>query len=409
MSLRISSNLAKARVQFYKIFLNLGFIVKGELLIMAAHLFEPFRIKNLGLKNRFMRSATWDATAAENGSVTENSLKIYKNLGQGGIGLIVTGFHYVSAHGQALPGQYGIHSDEMLPGLRELAGVAHDGGAKIVVQIVHAGTGSAYLPGKGISMLAVSAKPDLNAKHREMTGKDISSIIDDFVVAACRVKEAGFDGVQLHGAHGYLMSQFLSPFYNRRTDQWGGTPENRRRFHLEVIKRIRSSISPSFPLMIKFGVMDDLEGGLSLAEGLETAKQMIAAGIDHIEVSSGFGGQGMTAQRIPAEQVYYRERAAAVKRAITAPVAMVAGIRSLEMAQEIITNGDADMISMSRPFIREPNLINRWQSGDTTKALCISCNQCFIPLGKGLPLVCLQEKRLQEKEEQSTLEDNTKY
>jgi 2,4-dienoyl-CoA reductase-like NADH-dependent reductase (Old Yellow Enzyme family) len=372
---------------------------------MGSHLFDSFQIKNMELKNRFMRSATWDASAEENGSVTERSLKIYRELGQGGVGLIVTGFNYVSAQGQALPGQYGIHSDEMIPGLSKLAQVAHDGGAKIVVQIVHAGTGSSYLQDQGIPMLAVSTKPDLIAKHREMTDGDIEGLIDDFAAAALRVEKAGFDGVQLHGAHGYLMSQFLSPLTNHRTDKWGGNPKNRRRFHLEIIKRIRNSISPAFPLMIKFGVMDDLKDGLSLTEGLETAQQMIDAGVDAIEVSSGFGGQGMTAQRIPVEHVYYRERAAAVKRAVNVPVAMVAGIRSLERAEEIITGGDADMISMSRPFIREPNLINRWQRGDTTKALCISCNQCFIPLRKGLPLFCLQETRLQEKEESYSQED----
>jgi 2,4-dienoyl-CoA reductase-like NADH-dependent reductase (Old Yellow Enzyme family) len=191
---------------------------------LGSHLFNSFQIKNLELKNCFMRSATWDASAAENGSVTERSLKIYRDLGQGGIGLIVTGFNYVSAHGQALPGQYGIHSDEMIPGLRKLAEGAHDGGAKIVVQIVHAGTGSSYLQDKGIPMLAVSTKPDLTVKHREMTDGDIEGIINDFAAAALRAEKAGFDGVQLHGAHGYLMSQFHSPLTNHRNDKWGGQP-----------------------------------------------------------------------------------------------------------------------------------------------------------------------------------------
>ena len=209
---------------------------------------------------------------------TEKSVALYKELAKGDLGLIVTGFAFVSPLGQAVRGQYGVHTDAMIPGLRRIAGVAHRGGANIAVQLVHAGLNSGYLRWRGMTPLAVSEMESITRPHREMTNEDIEAAIADFASAAQRVVEAGFDAIQLHGAHGYLMSQFLSPLYNRRIDMWGGSAENRRRFHLEVVRRIRKAVGRDFPLMIKFGVSDDREGGLPLTEGLETARELVAAG-----------------------------------------------------------------------------------------------------------------------------------
>jgi 2,4-dienoyl-CoA reductase-like NADH-dependent reductase (Old Yellow Enzyme family) len=351
-------------------------------------LFEPCRIGNLELKNRFVRSATWDATADITGRVTDRSVEIYKRLGEGDIGLIVSGYAFVSAYGQAIHGQYGVHNDDMIPGLSRLAQVVHEAGGKIALQIVHAGINSVYLAQEGITLPAVSEMPGVKRSHREMTDEEIEGIIDDFAAAAVRGREAGFDAVQLHGAHGYLMSQFVSPLFNQRTDRWGGNPENRRRFHTEVVRRVRQVIGPDFPFFIKFGVMDDREGGLSLEEGVEAAQQMVIGGIDAIEVSAG-AGQG--AFRTPDSDIIttpFRERAAVVKRSVTVPVALVGGIRSLEISQDIIESGDADMVSMCRPFIREPNLISRWQRGETAPATCITCNRCMAIVRRGEPLEC---------------------
>lgn len=360
---------------------------------MSINLFEPYRIGNLEVKNRFMRSATWDATADDSGAVTDKSLSIYKRLAEGGVGLIVTGFAFVSAPGQAMHGQYGVHNDAMIPGLRKLAAVAHQGGAKITLQIVHCGISSAYLPQKGVSLLAVSKKPDLKTVHHEMTEDDIESIIADFTAAAVRAREAGFDTVQLHGAHGYLISQFLSPLYNQRTDKWGGNAENRRRFVIEIIRRIRLTTGNDFPLMIKFGVMDDEKAGLSLDEGLETAGQMVKYGMNAIEVSSGIGRPADATKENEPERAYHRERAAALKRAVNIPVMVVGGIRTLQMSQDIIDRGDSDMVSMCRTFIREPDLIARWQRGDIKPAKCISCQKCFAMPSKTGMVDCWQEYR----------------
>ncbi len=364
---------------------------------MSIAVFEPYKIGKLELRNRWVRSATWDATADESGAATDNSVALYRELGKGGIGLIISGYAFVSwPLGQANPGQYGVYSDDMIPGLRRIAEVVHEGGGKIALQIVHAGINSGYLVGKGATLLAMSRMPEMKRPHREMTDEDIEGIISDFVAAAVRGREAGFDVIQLHGAHGYLMSQIESTIFNQRADRWGGSAENRRRFHLEVIRGIRKALGADFPLMIKFGVQDDMEGGLSLDEGLETARQMVAEGIDAIEVSAGVGQPAQTAKEGEPERWYFRERTAAVKQAVTVPVIAVGGMRSLETAQSIVDSGNADLVSMCRPFIREPGLLTRWQKGDTAAAKCISCNKCFPIVARGEPLECGEERRLRE-------------
>jgi len=359
-----------------------------------SQLFEPVKIGNLELKNRLVRSATWDRTALATGEVTDESVVIYRELGKGEIGLIITGHAFVSPLGQATPAQYGIHKDEMIPGLSRLVEAAHKGGAKIAVQITHCGFNSGYLRQQEIPRLAVSIRDDSEALQKEMTDEDIEGIIDDFALAAGRAVEAGFDAVQLHGAHGYLIAQFLSPIFNHRTDRWGGSADNRRRFHLEVIQKIRRTIGSGFPLLIKFGAREDQEGGLPLSEGVETAREMVKRGVDALEVSAGYsrGHIPRLAEGAP-EQVAFRESAAAVKKAVNVPVILVGGIRNPQTANEILESGDADLISMCRPLIREPDLIVRWKRGETDTAKCISCNNC-IP--RDNILSCNEERRLRE-------------
>lgn len=362
-------------------------------------LFEPCLVGKMELRNRFVRSATSDATADSSGAVTDASVALYRVLGQGGLGLIVSGFAFVSEHGQVISGQYGVHNDDMIPGLRRLVQAVHEGGAKIALQIVHSGINSPCFSAKGVVPMAVSMMPDVSTLHRQMIGEEIEDIIAHFAKAAVRGVEAGFDAIQLHGAHGYLMSQFLSPRFNRRTDQWGGSAENRRRFHLEVIRKVRQTIGADFPLMVKFGVEDDKARGLTLSESVETAQQMVGNGIDAIEISTG---SGVLTTVIPVmrkgelERAYFRERAAAVKRAVKVPIMVVAGIRSLEAAKDIVDSGDADLISMCRPFIREPHLVARWQRGEVEAAKCVSCNKCLNIVGRGKLLECREERRLRE-------------
>lgn len=365
-----------------------------------ASVFEPIEIGGLELENRFARSATWDAAADGSGAVTEASLALYRELGRGRIGLIFSGFAYVSGIQQAAIQQYGIHDDAMIPGLRRMVDAARSNGTKIAVQIGGAGIQLGLLPPReGEMHAAVSARPEVDRPHREMSDDEVEATIDDFVAAAVRGREAGFDAIQLHGAHGYLMSQFQSPLSNRRDDRWGGSPENRRRFHLEVVRRIRRAIGDDFPLMIKYGVKDGSDDGLSLEEGVETARQMVAAGLDAIEVSTGIGDVVPTVSK-GDERTPYREFAAAVGQAVDVPVIAVAGIRRLATAEDIVASGDADMVALSRPLIREAGLVARWRNGETAPATCISCNRCLTISARGEPLECGEERRLRERAEQ---------
>ena len=365
---------------------------------MSIDLFQPYKIGSLELKNRFVRSATNDGTADGTGSTTDKSVALYRELAQGGVGLIMSGHTFVSPLGQASYIQYGVHSDDMIAGLRRMVQAAHEGGARIALQIAHAGIRSNYLQRSGITALAVSAMPDIKAAHREMAEEDIEAVIADFAAAAVRAVEAGFDAIQIHGAHGYLMSQFLSPLYNHRSDRWGGSPQNRRRFHLEVLGGVRRAVGDDFPVFIKLGPQDDREGGLKLEEGIDTARELAEAGIDAIEVSAGFGDPIRVFKEGEPARAYLRETAAMVKRAVKVPVMMVGGIRSLATAKDIIESGDADLISMCRPFIREPGFLKRWQSGETMHTSCISCNKCLGLGASGGSMECGEERRLREKD-----------
>ena len=357
--------------------------------------FAPFKIKGLEVRNRFVRSGTYDGTPDAQGRATDASAAIYGDLARGGVGLIITASAFVSLSGQSSRSQYGIHSEEMIPGLRRLTEAAHAGGARIAAQINHSGLLLRYQPGPGEYALAPSLKEGYPAPHRTMTGAEIEATIADFGSAAVRAREAGFDAVQLHAAHGYLLSQFFSPLFNRRTDQWGGSPANRRRLHVEVVKEVRRRVGRDYPVLAKFGVMDDDQGGATLQEGIEAARRMAVAGVDAIEVSSGVGRgpRELEAanQRADLVQPFFQERVAAVRKAVPVPVIEVGGIRSLSTITAILNAGLADMISMCRPLIREPGLIARWQQGDAAAAKCISCSRCFEVITKEHRLGCYQE------------------
>ncbi len=354
-------------------------------------LFQPIRIGKLELRNRFVRSATWDATANSDGSVSDASVAFYEKLGQGNIGLIVTGHVFVSPPGQAGFGQYGIHNDEMIPGLQELVAAVHRYGGKIAAQITHAGINAMSTLSKA---QVVSEMPEVKRGQTVMSDADIEGLLDDFVKAALRVREAGFDAVQFHGAHGYLLNQFISPDTNRRTDIWGGSIENRSRFHTEVIRRTRRAVGQDYPLLIKFGMPAKTGKGLTPEDSVWAATKMCEAGIDAIEVSADGSRNGVTLMRPgEPERAFFRERSAWVKKAVNVPVILVGGIRSLALASEIVNSGDADMISMSRPFIREPGILKKWQENTGGISDCVSCNRCFPFRDPEAGVSCRKEKR----------------
>jgi 2,4-dienoyl-CoA reductase-like NADH-dependent reductase (Old Yellow Enzyme family) len=283
-----------------------------------------------------------------------------------------------------------------------MTAAVHENGGKIVVQLAHAGY-FAHPKLTGQTPLAPSNAEGISKTPRnEMSLEDIQNVISAFETAAQRAKAAGFDGVQIHCAHGYLLSQFLSPAFNQRNDEYGSDVQNRARIVLQVLQCIRQAVGEDYPVLIKMNCQDFIENGLSPEDSLETAKMLVSEGIDAIELSGGvliskklsFSRLGIKSED---KEAYFQKYAKKFKRQIDVPLILVGGNRSYAVAERLVKEGVADYISMSRPFIREPGLINRWKSGDLSKATCVSDSMCFGPAMKGDGIYCVTEERQKKK------------
>jgi 2,4-dienoyl-CoA reductase-like NADH-dependent reductase (Old Yellow Enzyme family) len=370
-------------------------------------LFEGTSINGMKLSNRFVRSATYEGMAAPDGSCTDSLIGKMAELAEGGIGLVITSHAFVSPEGRARNRQIGIYSDAMIPGLRKMAEAVHEQGGRIVAQMAHAGaqTDSRIT---GLEALGPSVfEKEKGYISREMNAVDRVRIAAGFGDAAVRAQEAGFDGVQIHGAHGYLLSQFLSPHFNKRTDGYGGAIENRARFLLEVLDEIRLRTGNGYPVLVKLNSDDFLDDGFRQDEMIRVSEMLAAKGIDAIEMS---GGTAYSGGNIPSrigvlkaetDEVYYREAASRFKKRVKAPLILVGGIVSFTVAEKLVEQGQADYIALSRPVIREPLLVRRWKSGDRAKATCLSCNQCYQPILRGEGISCEVENRLRAGKDQA--------
>ena len=365
-------------------------------------LFEPVRIKNMELRNRFVRSATYDGCTDRSGHVSEEQMRIFTELANGGVGLIVTGIAYVHSSGQISPFQNSIADDGCISGFKRLTASVHDRGARIAVQLFHAGREAArFLTPKNELAVAPSFVPDepyFTGECRLVREDEIWEIIRAFGDAAGRAKEAGFDAVQVHGAHAYLLSQFLSPHTNRRSDEWGGTLENRLRFHREVYRDIRAKVGDDYPVLIKVGVEDGFTGGLGFSEGRQAARLLAQWGFDGLEISLGLRGKWYEGTEFRTKinrldrEAYFRDWCKAIKSQVNVSIMMVGGLRTFELMEEVIQKGEADFISLCRPLIKEPDIINEWKSGEYRRPACISCNKCYKALVKGETLHCVQSE-----------------
>lgn len=364
-------------------------------------LFEPIEIHGMRLKNRFIRSATHDACSNEEGEITDETIELFSKLAEGGAGLLIAGFAYVHKSGQAFIKQTAIHNDSFISGLKKLTDKVHENGTKIVLQLAHSGRMSRALKKKGeipVAPSLIKDDPSIRGLHREMTAEEIEEIIDAFGQAARRSIEAGFDAVQLHAAHSYLFSQFLSPRSNHRTDQWGGNLENRMSFHMQVVRRVRKVIGDDFPLLIKLGVQDTVEGGLDLQDGCQVAQRLCVNGIDAFEVSEGLeeNGANHIRKNINSKEgeAYYALWAKEVKKTVNIPVILVGGMRSYDMMERLVKENYTDCVSMCRPFIREPDIVNLWRTNHRKSVKCISCNLCLKRILHEESLECAQVEEL---------------
>lgn len=365
-------------------------------------LFTPVTIKGMTLANRFVRSATYDGLAAPDGHVSDAQIDLFTRLAEGGAGLIVTGITYVHPSGQISSTQNSLASDDCIPGFAALAKEVHQRGAKIAVQLFHGGREIAKVFGPdhkaAFAPSVTKDDPYFRKPHQAMSEKDIREVIRAFGQAAKRAKEAGVDAVQVHGAHAYLLSQFLSPFTNRRQDRWGGSLQNRLRLHQEIHRDIRSKVGMDYPVLVKIGVQDGFPGGLTFKEGKEAARRMARWGYDALEVSSGLRGPGYDNAEFrtkiiqPEQEAYFRSWCSEIKELVGIPVMMVGGLRSPEVMETVLRNREADLVSLCRPLIREPGLIRTLERDPAYRTTCISCNRCLESVMRGGTLTCLHKK-----------------
>jgi 2,4-dienoyl-CoA reductase-like NADH-dependent reductase (Old Yellow Enzyme family) len=353
-----------------------------------AEIFKPWRMNRLGIPNRLVRSATWEGLANPgDGSPTPQLTQALADLAKGGVGLIITGYAFIHPRGQGRPRQTGVHRDDLVGPLTSISEAVHQAGGLAAMQIVHAGgqTKAEWIGQRPLGPSAV-IHPAYGEEVVEMSRAQVEDTVDDFARAAARVKAAGFDAVQLHGAHGCLINQFLSPLTNRRQDDYGGSPENRARFAYDVLAAARSAVGSRYPLFIKLNSADYEDGGLTLKEGIEVAKGFDARGIDAIEVSGGTPAAGKlsAARQVKGrdDEGYFLPNALAIKEVVSCPVMSVGGWRSKALVSTALEQ--VDVVALCRPLIRQPDLANRWKASDEASS-CISCNQCFdVGMAQGL-------------------------
>jgi len=357
--------------------------------------FSPLTIKNLTLKNRIVLPpmATWYATSF--GEVTERLISYQRERAAGGVGLNIVEFTVVEPHGKLDTHMLGAYDDVQVPGLRALAQAVHEAGGKIALQLSHAGRRARSANNGGQRPWAPSPIAELGGEIPiEITASQIDYIQNCYTKAAWRAKQAGFDVVEVHCAHGYLIHQFLSPLSNRRTDQYGGSFENRSRFALETVARVRQAIEENFPLFCRISGDEFIDGGSGLDEAKQFAMLLEKAGADCIDVSAGvYESAERTVPPMAMDRGCNLYLAKGIKPHVNVPVITVGRIKTLSQAEEVLQQKIADLVAMGRALIADPELPKKALSGANIRP-CIACNQgCIERLYHGHAITCLVNAR----------------
>jgi 2,4-dienoyl-CoA reductase-like NADH-dependent reductase (Old Yellow Enzyme family) len=374
---------------------------------VAVALVEPGRIGGVEVRNRITRPATSETMAAQDGTVTPQLIAFYERIARNQVGLLITGHLYCHPRGQYAPLQTGVHDDAKVRGLSELAAACKRHGARIFGQVAHAGSQSRV---PEVEPLAPSPVPNALTGRMvgEATEEEIDETIDAFAQGARRVADAGFDGVHIHAANGYLISEFASPLANKRGDAWGGSAQARDRFPLAIAKAVRKAVPDDFPVTMKIGFADAPDGGLTVAESVARAGRVVDLGLSGIEVSIGVmqaptdsakayvavdrkrAAQDWLIHRIfsePRPEAYFRPWARELKADVDTTVLLAGGMRTTETMNDVVASGDADFVAMARPFIREPDIAAQIVAGRRGRVDCTSCNLCLRHEGHH-PLRC---------------------
>ncbi len=317
-------------------------------------LLTPLAFSGLRLRNRIVMPPMWSGQATPEGCVTEPIIDYHRKRAAAGCGLIIVEHSFVHPRGRHTATQMGVHTDEMIPGLSRLASAVRAEGAVVALQITHCGSrGSLSVLGQRPVAPSVVRHPyePNGAIPEELTVSGIAEIVQAFGEAAQRARQAGFDAIEIHGAHGFLLSEFLSPLTNLRVDAYGGSLANRARLHLEVLESVRRGAGETFPVFVRLGADDETPGGLELHESLLAAQWLVERGADLIDVSGGLQGARGTA----GEQGYFVSYAAAIKKAVGVPVIVTGGIREPEHAERIVREEKADLVGIGRAMLEDPD------------------------------------------------------
>ena len=356
-------------------------------------LFEPIDLRGLTLKNRIVMPPMGTRYPTYGGAATPKLTRFYVERARGGVGLIIVQFASVSPEGVSSLYPLGIWDDAFVPGLRDLVAQVHEAGAKVAIQLAHAG-GTANSALSRRPPVGPSAVPALGREvPRELSRDGISRLIDAFAAAALRAMEAGFDAVELHMAHGYLLNQFFSPLFNRRTDEYGGSLEGRSRFPLEVLRRTREVVGDNVPILCRLSADDGVEGSLGLAEAQLVATMLEREGADVIDVTAGIGESfevSAPPMAIPPGSLV--PHAAAIKKVVTVPVVAVAKLHDHRMAEELLVEGKADLIAVGRGLIADPEWPRKAEEGRFEEIRpCLTCNrpECHGRIFQQVELGCV--------------------
>ena len=358
----------------------------------------PARMGRLELRNRIVFPAMVTNYCSTRGEVTDRLVAYHQERAKGGAGLLITEATYISPDGKSFPHQLGIDDDGLLPGLRRLVEAVHAAGARIAVQLCHAGRQTSRAV-TGLPLLSPSVTRFGNDETSAMRQEDIDRVLRDYAGAALRAQKAGFDAVELHAGNGYLPQQFLSPFTNARQDGYGGSLENRVRFTVEAIRAVRAAVGPDFPIILRLGVAEPVSGGLTLEDGVAAARILAREDIDAFDVTAGMREGGMwVTPPLALPRGTHIEKAAAVRQAIQAsrPVIGIGRITSASLADSFITAGKVDFVVMGRALLADPELpLKTLQGREEDIRPCIGCNEgCIGRLSRGLDICCAVNPRV---------------
>lgn len=326
------------------------------------NLFDVSTINGMVLENHFFRSATSEGKATVDGHLTKELCKLYRDLSTSGIGTIITGYAYICKDEQPESNMMGIYDDSFIEEYKAFTELVHENGANIIMQIVYGGSLNQRNPSNTKVLEPSSISNSLSGiTPIEMSHEEIKTLIRYFADAALRIKKSEFDGVQIHAAHGYLLSQFLSPIINQRTDQYGGEIQNRARIIMEVYAAVREKVGNDYPVMIKLNLSDNIEGGLTYTESLEFSKMLADAGIDAIEVSGSDFFQNPSSKEAES---YFINYAMELSELVSTPIILTGGNRGLEFMEKISDNSHVQYFGFSRPLLSDSNFVKKLEEAN---------------------------------------------